>query len=93
MAKEIVLTVVLKEETEGGYSIICPELDVASQGETVNDALKNIKEAIELYLETAERIGIMNEVLERLGLTREDLKKAVLVPKLITASIPVEITA
>ena len=29
----------------------CPELDIASQGETIEDALNNLKEAIELYLE------------------------------------------
>jgi predicted RNase H-like HicB family nuclease len=30
---------------------LCPELDVASQGKSVEDALKNLKEALELYLE------------------------------------------
>lgn len=29
----------------------CPELDVASQGKTVEEALANLKEAVELYLE------------------------------------------
>jgi len=29
----------------------CPELDIASQGESVEDALNNLKEAVELYLE------------------------------------------
>lgn len=29
----------------------CPELDVASQGETVEEAIENLKEAVELYLE------------------------------------------
>ena len=30
---------------------VCPELDVASEGKTVEEALKNLKEAVELYLE------------------------------------------
>jgi predicted RNase H-like HicB family nuclease len=30
---------------------LCPEFDIASQGKTVESALKNLKEAIELYLE------------------------------------------
>jgi len=30
----------------------CPELNVTSQGETLEDAEKNIKEAIELYIES-----------------------------------------
>ena len=33
------------------YVSWCPELDIASQGKTVEKALDNLKEAIELYLE------------------------------------------
>ncbi|MEK6953684.1 MAG: type II toxin-antitoxin system HicB family antitoxin [Candidatus Micrarchaeota archaeon] len=33
------------------YSAWCPELDVASQGDTLNDAVKHLKEAMELHLE------------------------------------------
>jgi len=37
---------------EGKYYVaLCPELDIASQGENVEEALRNLKEAIELYLE------------------------------------------
>lgn len=32
------------------YSAWCPDLDVASQGETVEEALANLKEAVELHL-------------------------------------------
>ncbi len=32
------------------YVALCPELDVASQGKTVEEALSNLKEALELYL-------------------------------------------
>ena len=35
----------------GLYVALCPELDVASQGKSVEEALKNLKEALELYLE------------------------------------------
>ncbi|TET90242.1 MAG: type II toxin-antitoxin system HicB family antitoxin [Methanomassiliicoccales archaeon] len=31
---------------------LCPELDIASQGKTVEEALGNLKEAVELYLRT-----------------------------------------
>jgi predicted RNase H-like HicB family nuclease len=42
-------------EREGdGYVALCPELDVASQGETVEDARKNLRDAVELFLETAD---------------------------------------
>ncbi len=33
------------------YVALCPEVDVASQGKSVEEALKNLKEALELYLE------------------------------------------
>lgn len=44
-------TVVLEAAEEGGYIATCLELPVASQGETREEALNNIKEAIEGYLE------------------------------------------
>lgn len=43
--------VILEPEEEGGYSVHCPALKGChSQGETVEEALANIKEAIEGYL-------------------------------------------
>jgi len=45
-----------------GYVAICPELDVASQGGTVEEARANLREAVELFLETASP----QEVKERL---------------------------
>ncbi len=55
--------VVLEEQEEGGYTIYAPSLPgCISQGETRNEALKNIKEAIELYLETD-----IDEVIEHQG--------------------------
>lgn len=41
--------IVRKEETL--YSSWCPEIDVASQGKSVEEALVNLREAIELYFE------------------------------------------
>ena len=46
----------------GGYVSKCPELGVASAGDTVEGALKNLKEAVELYLENAEELGMLNEI-------------------------------
>ena len=56
-------TAVFQEEKEGGFSVWVPDLPgCASQGETFEDALKNIKEAIELYLEDSnETFQDMNE--------------------------------
>lgn len=45
-------TATVKKDNETGlYVAWCPELDIASQGESVEDALNNLKEALELYLE------------------------------------------
>ena len=44
---------VFQEETDGGFSVWVPDLPgCASQGETFEEALRNIKEAIEVYLES-----------------------------------------
>jgi predicted RNase H-like HicB family nuclease len=34
------------------YTSWCPKLDVASQGKTIHDAIDNLKEALELHLES-----------------------------------------
>jgi predicted RNase H-like HicB family nuclease len=44
------LSAVVRKE-DGLYVALCPELDVASQGKSVEEALRNLKEALELYLE------------------------------------------
>lgn len=41
------------EREDDGYVATCPELDIASQGDTVADARANLREAIELFLESA----------------------------------------
>ncbi len=41
-------------EREGDFYVaLCPELDIASQGESVSEARANLKEALELFYETA----------------------------------------
>ena len=37
-----------------GYSALCPELDVASQGDSIDEASANLREAMELFIETAD---------------------------------------
>ncbi len=46
-------TAILEKEGEL-YVALCPELDVASQGRTVEEATTNLKEAVELFLECAD---------------------------------------
>jgi predicted RNase H-like HicB family nuclease len=50
-------------EAEGnGYVSLCPELDIASQGDSITEARDNLQEALELFFETASP----QEVEERL---------------------------
>ena len=47
--------VVLEPSDEGGYTVYVPALPgCISEGDTIEDALKNIRETIELYLEPVE---------------------------------------
>ena len=58
------VTVVLEPQEEGGFTVYVPSLPgCISQGETKEEAFRNIKEAIELYLEadTNELIGYSGE--------------------------------
>ena len=50
------LTVILEPSDEGGYTVYVPALPgCISEGEDVDDALTNIREAVELYLEPVEQ--------------------------------------
>jgi predicted RNase H-like HicB family nuclease len=46
------MTAIIEREGDG-YVALCPELDVASQGDTIESARDNLQEAVELFLETA----------------------------------------
>lgn len=46
------LTAIIEREDDG-YVSLCPELDIASQGETVEEARANLQEALELFFESA----------------------------------------
>ena len=47
----------IASEEEGGYVSTCPDLGIASQGETVDEAFENIKDATLVYLNTIEQLG------------------------------------
>lgn len=52
-------------EREGdGYVALCPEFDIASQGDSIENARNNLIEALELFFEVADPSEIQN----RLGL-------------------------
>lgn len=45
---------IIIEKEDSWFVAFCPELDVASQGKSIEEAQKNLKEAIELYLKHAD---------------------------------------
>ena len=47
------LTALIQREGDG-YVALCPELDIASQGDSVEQARQNLVEALELFFETAD---------------------------------------
>lgn len=46
------LTAIIERE-DNGYVALCPEVNVASQGDTVDEARSNLKEALEFFFESA----------------------------------------
>ena len=56
------LTMIIQRE-DNGYVALCPEVDIASQGETVEFAKANLQEALELFFEGAP----LEEVKRRLA--------------------------
>mgnify|MGYP002681728236 CR=1 FL=1 len=64
-------------EREGdGYVSLCPELDVASQGSTVEEARLNLKEAVELFLDAASPSEIEARLKSEFYVTRLDVAVA-----------------
>jgi len=58
-------------EREGdGYVALCAELDIASQGTTVEDARRNLEEALQLFFETASASEIEDRLHSEVYVTR-----------------------
>ncbi len=58
------LTAIIEREGDG-YVSLCPELDIASQGGSVEEARDNLREALELFFEAAsteEKQGLHGEI-------------------------------
>jgi predicted RNase H-like HicB family nuclease len=53
MSRQVQLTAVIEREDDS-YVSLCPELDIASQGETIEEARHNLIEALELFFEAAD---------------------------------------
>ncbi|HNN66002.1 MAG TPA: type II toxin-antitoxin system HicB family antitoxin [Pseudomonadales bacterium] len=63
------LTAIIEREGDG-YVSLCPELDIASQGGSVQEAKSNLKEALELFFETASPQEISSLLHDEVYITR-----------------------
>jgi len=73
MKKQRVFTAIIENEGHG-YTALCPELDIASQGDSVEQARKNLIEAIELFFETASETEIQERLHDEIFVTRLEVK-------------------
>ena len=67
-----ILTAIIERE-DNGYVALCPEVDVASQGDTVDEARNNLKEALELFFETASVIEIRRRMHSEIYITNVEV--------------------
>ena len=69
MNKKFQFTAVIEREGNG-YVSLCPELDIASQGDSVEEAKSNLKEAVELFFEHASETEVSKRLHEEVFVTR-----------------------
>ena len=72
MNKKFQFTAVIEKEGDG-YVSLCPELDIASQGNTIEEASTNLKEAVELFFETASTTEVKQRLHEEDFVTRMEV--------------------
>ena len=63
------LTAIIEKE-DNMYVSLCPELDIASQGNSIEEAKANLQEAIELFFETASGTEISHRLHNDIFITR-----------------------
>ena len=63
------LTAIIERENDG-YVALCPDLDIASQGATIELARNNLREALELFFETASPEEVKQRLHEEVYVTQ-----------------------
>jgi predicted RNase H-like HicB family nuclease len=66
------LTAIIEREGNG-YVSLCPEFDIASQGNSIEQARDNLREALELFFETASPEEIKNRLHEDIFVTQVEV--------------------
>ena len=66
------LTAIIERENDG-YVALCPELDIASQGDTVSEARDNLQEALELFFEMASEQEVQQRLRQEVYVTNVEV--------------------
>ena len=61
------------ERESSGYVALCPEVDVASQGDSIDQARNNLCEALELFFETASPEEVKKRLHEEVYVTNVEI--------------------
>ena len=69
------LTAIIEREDDG-YVALCPELDIASQGATVSEARASLKEALEMFFETASAAELQDRLHNEVYVTQVEVEGA-----------------
>lgn len=72
MANTRQMTAIIEREGDG-YVSLCPELDIASQGGSIEEARANLTEALELFFETADQAEIKARLHDEVFVTRVEV--------------------
>ena len=66
------MTAIIEREGDG-YTALCPEIDIASQGDTIEQARDNLKEALELFFETASPEEVSHRLIGDIFVTQVEV--------------------
>ena len=66
--KKTKIAIVVKhiiKKGEGCFVATCPDFDITTQGKSIEEANENLKEAVILYLETLDQLGIRDKIFKK----------------------------
>ena len=75
MTQALRLTAIIEREDEGFVSL-CPELDIASQGSSIEEARANLVEALSLFFETADSSEVARRFRSEIFITQVEVPVA-----------------
>ena len=71
------------------YIAYTPELDLASQGKTLEHAEKRLKEAVDIFVEETKKMGTFDQALQSLGISRR--QKRLVMPRISLSGLEVKV--